>query len=161
MISFDLKCDGDHVFEVWFRSSADYEDQRAAGQLLCPYCGSKTVSKAVMAPAVGAKGNRRDARAPARGEATKDGAAAVAGEETAERIRALVQDIADMQASALKNSQWVGGAFPERARAIYYGESEPATIHGTASAQEVRAMAEEGLAVAPLLVPVIPPDQTN
>lgn len=66
-----------------------------------------------------------------------------------------------MQADALKDSQWVGGAFPERARAIYYGEAEPATIHGTASPQEVRAMAEEGLAVAPLLVPVAPPDQTN
>ena len=28
MISFDLKCGHGHVFEVWFRSSADYEGGR-------------------------------------------------------------------------------------------------------------------------------------
>ncbi|HWJ69390.1 MAG TPA: DUF1178 family protein [Sphingobium sp.] len=160
MISFDLKCDGDHVFEVWFRSSVDYENQRSAGQLLCPYCGSGVVSKAVMAPAVGAKGNRRAEPLPA-SESPERGPVAMGAADEAERIRTLMRNIADMQSHALKESQWVGGAFSERARAIYYGEAEPVTIHGTASPQEVRALAEEGLAVAPLLVPIAPPDQTN
>ena len=57
MISFDLKCAGDHVFEIWFRSSADFDSQREAGQINCPICGQSDIAKAVMAPAVGAKGN--------------------------------------------------------------------------------------------------------
>ena len=38
MIVFDLKCTHAHVFEAWFGSSADYEDQRARGLLTCPIC---------------------------------------------------------------------------------------------------------------------------
>jgi len=44
---------------------------------------------------------------------------------------------------------------------MHYGEAEQSIIHGTANPQEARAMMEEGLPVAPLLVPVIPPDQVN
>ena len=59
MIVFDLKCASHgHVFEAWFGSSADYEDQRARGLVACPICGDDEVTKAVMAPAVAAKGNR-------------------------------------------------------------------------------------------------------
>ena len=60
MIVFDLKCERQgHVFEAWFGSSADYADQQARGLLTCPICGDAQVVKAVMAPAVAAKGNSR------------------------------------------------------------------------------------------------------
>ncbi|WP_156442886.1 DUF1178 family protein, partial [Sphingomonas sp. CCH9-H8] len=49
MIVFDLKCTRTHVFEAWFGSSADYEDQRARGLLTCPICGDADIAKAVMA----------------------------------------------------------------------------------------------------------------
>lgn len=161
MISFDLKCDGDHVFEVWFRSSADYESQRAAGQLLCPHCGTRDVTKAVMAPAVAAKGNRRREKLPALAAASGTPLATLPDDEAGQRIKALMRELADAQTQALKDSQWVGAAFAEQARAMHYGEAEQASIHGTASLQEARAMVEEGLSVAPLLVPIAPPDQTN
>jgi len=161
MISFDLKCDDGHVFEIWFRSSADYESQRAARQIACPYCGGTEVSKAVMAPAVGAKGNRRPAGLPASAPAASQAVATMPDAQSARRIKALMSELAEAQARALKESQWVGTAFAERARAMHYGEAEQAAIHGTASLQEARAMVEEGLAVAPLLVPIAPPDQTN
>lgn len=159
MISFDLKCAGDHVFEVWFRSSADYESQHAAGQLLCPYCGMRDVTKAVMAPAVAAKSNRRREKLPVPSPTRP--LATVPDDEASQRIKTLMRELADAQTQALKDSQWVGGAFAEQARAMHYGEAEQANIHGTASLQEARAMAEEGLSVAPLLIPIAPPDQTN
>ena len=59
MIVFDLACHDGHRFEGWFGSSTEFEDQRARGLLACPACGSAEVSKAPMAPAVPAKGNRR------------------------------------------------------------------------------------------------------
>ncbi len=53
MIVFDLHCrDGGEIFEAWFRSSADYEQQREAGLVECPYCQSANVEKAPMAPRV-------------------------------------------------------------------------------------------------------------
>jgi hypothetical protein len=155
MISFDLKCAGGHVFEIWFRSSSDYERQREAGQIGCPTCGVQQVEKAVMAPAVAAKGNQRAAAAAVPEQYLASGG------ESGEQIRELMNALADAQAKALKESQWVGDKFADQARAMHYGETENAPIHGTANLREARAMMEEGLAVAPLLVPVIPPDQTN
>lgn len=69
MIVFDLTCEARHRFEVWFRSSADYENQKAQGFLECPHCGSHAIEKAIMAPNVGVKSNQKSepARAPARG----------------------------------------------------------------------------------------------
>ena len=158
MISFDLKCDGGHVFEIWFRSSADYEAQRSAGHIMCPTCGGQQVEKAVMAPAVAAKGNKRAATATA-GEAQF--IAGPEGAAQAEQMRALMQAMAQAQAKSLKESQWVGDKFAEQARAMHYGETDNAPIHGTAGIEEARAMLEEGLPVAPLLVPIVPPDRAN
>ena len=64
MIIFDLKCAPQgHVFEAWFGSSADYQDQLARGLIGCPVCGTDAVAKAPMAPSVGAKGNQTGAKA--------------------------------------------------------------------------------------------------
>jgi len=158
MISFDLKCAGAHVFEAWFRSSADYDRQRAAGQIPCPVCGDVDVAKAVMAPAVAAKGNQRTAAAGR----PDDVALSVPAEPPSDaRIKALMSALAKAQAQALETSQWVGASFADKARAMHYGEADQAAIHGTASPDEARAMIEEGVPVAPLLVPVVPPDRAN
>ena len=52
MISFSLKCENNHQFEGWFRSSVDYEDQAKNGLISCPTCNNKNISKALMTPAV-------------------------------------------------------------------------------------------------------------
>lgn len=52
MIVFDLKCSKGHAFEEWFDSSGDYETRSAAGDIACPDCGDKSVTKAMMAPNV-------------------------------------------------------------------------------------------------------------
>jgi hypothetical protein len=41
------------------------------------------------------------------------------------------------------------------------GETEHATIHGQATPQEARDLVEDGIAVLPLLLPVVPPDKSN
>ena len=147
MIAFDLRCGAGHVFEAWFGSSRAYEEQRARGLVTCPVCGGGSVEKAVMAPNVAPKGNRAPAVAP-----REPG--------RAEQARAMIAAIAAAQAEALKQSRWVGGRFAEEARAIHdAGTAE--TIHGRASPEEARALAEDGVAVLPLLVPVVPPDQVN
>lgn len=143
MIVFDLRCGAGHVFEAWFGSSADYEAQRGKALIACPMCGDTGIDKAVMAPNVAAKGNQR---------------AAVAGKPDPKQLMAA---LAQAQAKMLEGSQWVGLAFADKARAMHLGEEAHASIHGQASVEEARALIEEGVSVAPLPLPVVPPEQRN
>jgi hypothetical protein len=133
MIVFDLQCrDGGETFEAWFRSNADYEEQREAGLVQCPYCQSAKIHKAPMAPRLPRKGSDNP-----------------------------LARLAAMQAELLKESQWVGDKFADTARAIHSGTMEPKQVHGSATVEEARSLVEEGIPVAPLPLPVTPPSQVN
>ncbi|MCT8002414.1 DUF1178 family protein [Sphingomonas sanguinis] len=143
MIVFDLRCAQGHVFEAWFASSAAYADQREGGQVECPLCGDRNIEKAVMAPQIAAKGNSRpDTASP-------------------QAIRAALEQLAGQQARMLEKSTWVGTAFADQARAMHEGEAPVAQIHGQASLAEAKALVEDGVPVAPLPFPVVPPKQVN
>lgn len=163
MIAYDLQCSAaGHRFEGWFGSSADFNDQKEKGLLLCPICGDKAVEKAVMAPNVARKGNQL-AVSPRK-------AVAQPGHETvplanmpempAELVEAIGK-IAEMQAKILEKSDWVGDRFADEARAIHYGDAPDRIIHGSASIDDARELYDEGISVAPLPLPVIPPDAKN
>lgn len=135
MIVFDLKCAGGHVFEAWFGSSGAFEAQRARGLVACPICGVDAVEKAVMAPAVAAKGNRAVGRP-----------VGPAGE--AEGKQALASLLA-MQRAMEAQSEWVGGRFADEARALHEA-GEVRSVHGEATLAEARALAADGVPVMPL-----------
>ena len=139
MISFDLRCGAGHVFEAWFATGAAYEKQAAAGQVACPFCGSSEVAKAVMAPNIAAKGNRTSGKNPAD----------------------LVRALAAAQAKALRSSDWVGDAFAGRARAMHAGTEPNAPIHGRVTTDEAQSLMDDGVPVAPLPFPVVPPEELN
>lgn len=156
MIVFDLECrDNGHRFEGWFGSSEDYARQQERGLVSCPTCGSADVGKAVMAPAVARKGNQLPA--PVAKPSEKQPMAAGLPPEAV----AVLKTIAVMQAEAIKKSTWVGDNFADDARAMHYGEKDQALIHGQATPDEAKELLEEGIAVAPLLIPVVPPEQAN
>ena len=145
MIVFDLKCEGGgHVFEGWFGSSEDYEDQKARGLVSCPLGGDARVIKAVMAPRVGAKGNQ-SADLPANPEAMKKMLAAMAA----------------AQKQMLEKSSYVGDRFADEARAIHLGEAAARSIHGKATRAETESLLDDGIEVAPLPFPVIEPGEEN
>lgn len=158
MIVFDLQCEPlGHRFEGWFGSSADYEDQRARGLVTCPSCGAGQVIKAVMAPNVGRKGNQL----PASVAKAESAPAAMANPPLPSEAVAMLKAVAAMQAEAIKSSTWVGKNFAEDARAMHYGEKDAAPIHGKATPDEARELIDEGVAVMPLLVPFVPPEEAN
>ena len=132
MIVFDLHClDSGDTFEAWFRSNADYDEQLAGGLVQCPFCGSENIAKAPMAPQVPRKASNPLAK------------------------------LAAIQAEMLKNSEWVGDEFTKTARAMHSGEIEPAQVHGNATLADAKALAEDGVPVALLPLPVVPPTQVN
>jgi hypothetical protein len=143
MIIFDLRCAPQgHVFEAWFGSNEDYEAQRARGLVACPICGAVEVDKAPMAPRVGASGNRGEELPP-------------------EAVKAALAGMAEAQKKMLEQSEHVGDRFPDEARAIHLGEAEGRAIHGRATPQQAEDLRDEGIPVAPLPFPVVPPESEN
>lgn len=134
MIRYALACGScDHEFEAWFASSSAYDDQSLRGLVTCPACGSKTVSKQIMAPSVA--GTKRTTPE----EAFKSFAA---------KARKYVSD----------NHDYVGEGFADEARAMYYGETETRPIWGKSTPKEAKALADEGVPAMPLPEPFAPPE---
>jgi hypothetical protein len=133
VIVFDLQCrEGGETFEAWFRSTSDYEEQQAKGLVECPFCGSGNVAKAPMAPRLPRKGSDR-----------------------------LLAGLAELQTELLKDSRWVGDEFADTARAMHSGEIERMAVHGKATVEDTKSLIDEGVPVAPLPLPVVPPNQVN
>ncbi len=140
MIKYALVCDQDHEFEAWFSNSSSYDEQVARGLVECPHCGSIDVRKALMAPAV---------RTSRRKEATPEHQL----KQMASKVRAHIRD----------NYDYVGDEFASEARAMHEGEKPERLIYGETSAQESKALADEGVPVTPLpdaLAPT-PPKKVN
>ncbi len=142
MIKYALKCEADHAFEGWFSSGSDFDGQQARGLVTCPVCGSASVGKALMAPAV-ATAHAGDAQVPM---------PMAGGGVPAEMIAKLREVVTQIRAS----SEDVGTRFPEEARKIHYGEAPARGIIGQAKQEEIGALLEEGIEIAPL--PVLPED---
>ena len=166
MIVFDLHCEHGHRFEGWFKSSSSFEDQMKRRLLMCPECGTHSVSKAPMAPAVPAKSNtlpeKSSQRQPQAAQPQPyNEAQAVSNAEPPAEVKKAIEALAKAQAKALENSTYVGENFAKEAREMHYGERDTAAIHGQASLEEAKELVEEGVAVAPLPLPVAPPDKLN
>ncbi len=147
MIVFDLKCDTDHVFEAWFRSSGDFERQQSQGYVTCPHCGSTEVKKALSAPNVGRKSNQVSAQKTARTDTTvASGPTPNAGmappTHAPQHLRQMVRAV---KAHIEANCDNVGTQFAEEARKIHYGDSEPRGIYGQSTREEAKALHEEGV----------------
>ena len=166
MIVFDLHCEHGHRFEGWFKSSSDFEEQKARGLVTCPECDTAMISKAPMAPAVPAKGNTKPDRVPAPQTRTTpppapSEAQTVSNAPPPAEVQKAMEALANAQARALEKSTNVGKNFVKEAREMHYGERDEAPIHGQASLEEAKELAEEGVPVAPLPFPVAPPEKLN
>ena len=142
MIKYALSCDHDHAFEGWFGSSSDYDDQAARGLLDCPLCGSKTVRKQIMSPAVA--GTKAQKAAP---------------EPSAQMREMMMTAMGEVRRKVEETFDYVGDSFAKEARDIHDGKSEERGIYGEASPQEVKALVEDGIKIAPL--PPAPPKKTE
>ena len=140
MIVYDLRCRKSHRFEAWFRDSAAYDEQAAAGKVACPACGSRRVEKAPMAPRV--------AKARQAKSATRDQDPGTAGQAV------MLRAARDLRRKVEDNCDYVGPDFAEEARKIHYGETDPRGIYGETSDDEARTLREEGVEFNRVIWPV-------
>lgn len=169
MIHYALQCDEGHGFDGWFASSSAYELQEQRGLVACPHCASVKVSRALMAPRLGRKGNQQVAdmaqlAAPAlpepAGHATGSGGSAggntaakpgtdagaaggvAAGGPLPDHLRAMLQRL---RQEVEANCDYVGRDFAAEARRIYAGETGPRAIYGETTREEAESLAEDGI----------------
>jgi hypothetical protein len=118
----------------------------------CPQCGSAKVEKAIMAPQIGRKGNRRQQEIVAQATPADNAPLMMAPQEV--ELRAKLKELRD---HIVSNADNVGQSFPTEARAMHYGDKEHRPIYGEASLEEARSLIDEGIEVAP--IPVLPGDR--
>jgi hypothetical protein len=145
MIRYALICDKGHEFDGWFSDSASYDKQAKRGFVECSHCGSNKVEKQLMAPGIPAKSNRKSDTSHKMVAAPAD-----------PRMQAMMKMMREFRDHVEKNSEHVGDKFAEEARKIHYKEANERAIYGNATADEARALIEEGIEVAPL--PRLPED---
>jgi hypothetical protein len=126
MIKYRLICGQGHEFEGWFQSSATFDTQAETQQIRCLSCGSTGVTKAMMAPRIGAKSSSN-----------------VTPADVAHWMKTVRDKV-------VANSEYVGARFAEVARQIHYENADARGIYGEATAQEAADLCGEGIAVLPL-----------
>jgi len=134
MISYDLQCPEEHVFEAWFSNSDAYGEQVKKKAVACPVCGSTKVEKTIMAPRI---------------------AKSESGQSNDIPPAAMKKMLVKLRETVEENCDYVGADFPEEARKIHYGEAEHRDIYGEASDQEAGELAEEGVEFG--RIPWVPP----
>ena len=143
MIVFNLSCPKEHVFEAWFRSNQDFDEQIEAAKVSCPVCRSTKIAKALMAPNVAKRGGTRS---PSSGSP----------DQYFSEMQSKVYDMAQKVRSHVEeNFDYVGSDFPDEARRLHNDKSDERGIYGEASKQDVKDLIDEGVEVAP--IPVVPP----
>lgn len=163
----DLACQHGHVFEGWFGSEGDFQDQLARSLLTCPACGSAHITKQLSAPRLNLSASSPPPVASAshtEPHSAQDPAGQADGGASRQReLAALAEQRRDPAVAAQWNAlvttalrvvvastEDVGAAFPQEVRRMHRGEVEAKAIRGRTSAAEAHALREEGIAIMAL-----------
>ena len=167
MIRYSLICDNAHEFDSWFANSGAFEEQSGGGLVVCPFCHSAHVTKAIMSPRVARTGVARIAPAgpdtpaaetPAVEEPVKPVEENRPVALIDEKHAALRTMMRELHTKIMQTTVDVGSRFPEEARRIHDSETAEQPIRGQATADEARALLEEGIGILP--IPTLP-DERN
>ena len=128
MIKYNLKCQNNHEFESWFSNSHEFDKLNKKKLLECVYCLSKKIDKSIMSPMVSNPKNKLD------------------------QIKVLDKDFKKEKKNLLKlrkyiekNYEYVGEDFSRKVREVYYDRKSKKAIYGTATPEEKKELADEGI----------------
>ncbi len=161
VIVFGLICGEGHEFEGWFRSNQDFDDQSSASAVACPACHSTQVQKGIMAPNLNlsSSSSSQPERSPERPYGDATDLTVSDAPDNSETIAALEAEISDMRRQIKDELRtyvetsfdYVGQDFPEEARRRHYdAPTASAGAYGEASLDDMVALIDEGIKVAPL-----------
>ncbi|MFN3439336.1 MAG: DUF1178 family protein [Acidovorax sp.] len=157
----DLQCRQAHVFEGWFGSEGDFQDQLQRGLVQCPLCADDHIEKRLSAPRLnlGAREPAAPAAPSPHGSEPSGALSTVARSPSQAPLDASMLPPAmqaawlDIARKIVASTEDVGGRFAEEARRMHHGEVQERAIRGQATAEEAVELLEEGIAVLPLALP--------
>jgi hypothetical protein len=150
MIKYALVCEHDHSWDAWFASISGYDDQQNRGLVECPFCASKVVRKAPMAPSIvmaRPEVGQREASIEQTAEATLPVIAETPDLSVPAPLRAFMEEV---KKKISQSHDYVGDSFAREVRAMHDGDIEERPIYGEATPQEVKALIEDDIPVLPL-----------
>ncbi|MBI4996683.1 MAG: DUF1178 family protein [Rhodocyclales bacterium] len=130
MIVLNLACASGHLFEGWFASAEAFDRQLQQALISCPHCNSTTISRLPSGPRI----------------AKPRGASTISEFEDANVVEAVLEQLRRLGDA----SEDVGDQFPDEARRIHRHESNPRSIKGQASLEEMQDLIDEGVPVLPI-----------
>ena len=141
MIVYDLCCAHGHRFEGWFGSGDEFAQQQGRGLVRCPVCDGVEIERLPSARVSVPKGKPAPVPSAPVVAKTNENEGAIGGlpAEVLAKLREIV-----------RNTENVGSRFPEEARKIHYEEVPARAIRGQASAEEAKALRDEGIDFASL-----------
>ena len=148
MIRYALKCENDHQFESWFKSSEAFDQLASNGLVDCPLCASSSIEKTLMAPKVPAKSNK-----PEIAKLTPTQPMASGPDPKLEKA------LKELRTHVESNSEYVGPRFAAEATSMHLGDIPSRSIYGEVKPEEAKRMAEDGVPAMPL--PFVPKQKTN
>lgn len=134
MIIYDLECDAKHHFEGWFKNADEFTEQKQIGMLICPICGSEEVRKI-----------------PSASHINKTGSERMTPNQNSDVVEASKHQVLQLFHDYInKNFDDVGSQFAKEAIKMHHGETTERNIRGTATADEVTELKEEGVTAVQL-----------
>ena len=128
MIKYNLKCDKNHEFESWFSDSNEFEKLKKKKLLECIYCSSTDIQKSIMSPMV------------ASANITKESLEKIDNRKIKEK-----NNLIKLREYVEKNFEFVGDKFAGKVRDVYYNKEKNKAIYGTATPEERKELADEGI----------------
>jgi hypothetical protein len=135
MVVYNLLCKKKHTFEGWFPSFEDFQKQAEKKLISCPTCGTTKVEKMPHACAVHVKKEQPPPPTKIPEQTPPAPPTAAEFKEMLIRVHHYVKE----------NFEDVGNRFASEAKQIHKGEAEERPIHGTATIEEAKEMADEGV----------------
>ncbi len=129
MIVYDLHCSRGHVFEGWFRGHREMEQEKSAGRLTCPMCGTQEIQ---LLPSGGHFSKK-----------SQDASSAKPGPSFAKRLSDYLEE----------KFENVGPNFAEVAFKIHFGEIDQKNIRGSVTPDEEKDLQEEGVEYLKIPIP--------
>tara|TARA_A100000164_G_scaffold249045_1_gene221687 strand:- start:1156 stop:1584 length:429 start_codon:yes stop_codon:yes gene_type:complete len=129
MIKYNLVCKNCKIsFDSWFASSKEFEKLKKKKFLSCHSCNSKRIEKSLMAPMLINHSTER------------------INLEKNYKLNKINKKIKEYKNFIKNNFEYVGKNFAYEARSIHYNsKKKDKGIFGTASKEEIKELAEEGI----------------
>ena len=128
MIKYNLICNNNHEFESWFSDSEEFNRLNKKKLLECIYCSSNKIKKSIMAPMVS-------------GTKLSEESVNILDRKLLKEKKELLK----LREHIEKNFEFVGDKLSEKIRDIYYDKNSKKSIYGTATPEERKELAEEGI----------------